>query len=81
MNNIQVNLDENGVLVTVPSHNTTLIEKYHDIGTSLFKKILGVVDKKIHVLLQDLYAGNNGYKITDKNFVLLVIAMIFGSVT
>lgn len=71
MNNIQVNMNDAGELVTVPSHNTTLIEKYHDVGSSLFKKILAAIDKKLEELLKDLYGAENGYKITDKNFVLL----------
>lgn len=71
MNNIQVNLDDKGQLVTAPSHNTTLIEKYHAVGSSLFEKILNAVDKKITGLLKELYAEDNGYKITDKNFVVL----------
>ena len=71
MNHIQVNMDNKGQLVTAPSRNTTLIEKYHTIGSSLFEKILNAVDKKINSLLKELYAEDNSYKITDKNYVML----------
>jgi hypothetical protein len=71
MNHIQICLDENGKLTDVPSHNTTLIEKYHDIGVSLFDKILAFLEENIKELLEYLYSQNNGYKITDENYVLL----------
>jgi len=71
MNNIQINLDINGKLITGASHNTTLIEKYHSTASSLFEKILNALDERIEELLKDLYAQNNGYKVTDKNYVLL----------
>jgi len=71
MNNIQVNLNSDGKLITTPSHNTTLIEKYHEVGSSLFEKILAAIDKKLNELLKNLYSADNGYKITNKNFVLL----------
>ncbi len=71
MNTIQIHVDENGQLVTAPSHNTALIERHHDIARGLFEKILNAIDKKIDTLLQNLYAENNDYKITENNFVVL----------
>jgi hypothetical protein len=71
MNHIQICMDSYANLVTVSSHNTTLIEKHHDVASSLFTKILNAVEKRINELLKDLYSKNNGYKITDKNFVIL----------
>ena len=71
MNNIQVNRNDDNKLITAPSHCTTLIEKYHGVGSALFEKILTEINKKLNELLHILYNEDNGYKITDKNFVIL----------
>jgi hypothetical protein len=71
MNNIQICLNDKEELVAVYSHNTTLIEKHHDVTTKLFEKILASVGEKVNKLLHELYAQENGYKVTKKRFALL----------
>lgn len=79
MNNIQVFLNDKNELDTVSSHNTTLID-YPEIARELFAKMLNAVEIKLKSLLVNLYSQENGYKITDKNFVLLGYSNNFGNV-
>lgn len=68
--NIQISIDTEGKIISVPSNSTAIIE-CKETASSLFDKLLQNSNEKIDTLLKNLYIKNKDFEITKERSILI----------